>query len=140
MPGYPSSFIVHLHKKFGYRIMNTVALAVLGYVGGTFLLSALMVRFLPGNFSSRRVRKHLILFPVLPLLLVVDAVHLCETVFRHGSGALRATFELVSGRQLHASRAEFYSYGRSRSGSSRRASIGSRHARKGARRASRHAG
>ena len=107
--------------------MNQVAFAVLGYVGGTFLLSALIVRFLPDNFSARQIRKQMVLFLVLPLLLIVDVVYVIDAIARSAGGAVSWIFEVVSGRRLYRQTASYYGYGSNRRSSSRRTS---RHAKR----------
>ena len=89
--------------------MTTTLFAVPAYLLGTFILSALLVRFAPKAHSSRQVRKHLSLFMVLPLTLVVDILMSIDAIRRFGMRAVRGAFELISGR-LHSSDEYAYAY------------------------------
>ena len=53
-------------------MMYFAASAAFAYLGGAYLASALLVRFVPRCYTSRQIRKNLVLFMVMPLLLVVD--------------------------------------------------------------------
>ena len=90
--------------------MNTALYAVPAYLLGTFLLSAFMVRIAPKAHSSRQVRKHLSLFMVLPILLVVDMLVSIDAVRRFGLNLARSAFEALSGRRLHSSDEYAYAY------------------------------
>ncbi|QYJ07080.1 hypothetical protein [Qipengyuania flava] len=93
--------------------MITIALSVLGYVGGTFLLSALLVRLAPDTFSARQIRKHLVLFPVLPLLLFMDVLAAIGVAGTAIAALFSNAFELISGRKLHRRSHDYYGYGAS---------------------------
>lgn len=69
-----------------------------------------MVRMAPKAHSSRQVRKHLTLFMVLPLLLVVDILMSIDAIRRFGMRIARGTFEFISGRRLHSSDEYAYAY------------------------------
>ena len=90
--------------------MATAFFAGSAYLLGTFVLSALMVRFAPKAHSSRQVRKHLVLFMVLPLMLVVDILLSIDAFRRTGMRIVRGTFEFISGRRLHSSEEYAYAY------------------------------
>ena len=90
--------------------MTTALFAVPAYLLGTIILSALLVRFTPKAHSSRQVRRHLSLFMVLPLTLVVDILMSIDAIRRFGMRAVRGAFELISGRRLHSSDEYAYAY------------------------------
>lgn len=90
--------------------METAVLAVSAYLLGTFLLSALIVRFAPQAHSARQVRKHLVLFTVLPLMLVVDILSTIDACLKLSNRALCKTFELISGRRLLSGDEHAYAY------------------------------
>ncbi len=90
--------------------MTTPFFAVPAYLLGTFILSALIVRVAPKAHSSRQVRKHLSLFMVLPLLLIVDILSSIDAIRRFGMRIARGTFEFISGRRLHSSEEYAYAY------------------------------
>ena len=90
--------------------MTTALFAVPAYVLGTFVLSALIVRIAPKAHSARQIRRHLSLFMVLPLLLVVDALMSIDALRRFGLHIARGTFEFISGRQLHSPDGYAYAY------------------------------
>lgn len=85
-------------------------IGVPAYLLGTFLLSALLVRFAPRAHSSRQVRKHLSLFMVLPILLVVDAIMTVDALRKFGNRMVRSLFEALSGRQLLSGDEYAYAY------------------------------
>ena len=90
--------------------MTFALYAVPAYLAGTFLLSALMVRVAPKAHSSRQIRKHLILFMVLPILLVVDMLLSIDAIRRFGLHLAHSAFEFLSGRRLHSSDEYGYAY------------------------------
>ncbi len=90
--------------------IGTIALAALGYILATFFVAAMAVRFLPDNYSACQVRKHLILFLVIPFLLIIDLVSTIDAAAAAGSRLLRTAFELASGRRLYRSVNMFYRY------------------------------
>ena len=90
--------------------MTTALLAAPAYLLGTFILSALMVRMAPKAQSSGQVRKHLTLFMVRPLLLVVDILMSIDAIRRFGMSIARGIFEFISGRRLHSSDEYAYAY------------------------------
>lgn len=90
--------------------MFTVLYAVPAYLVGTFTLSAMMVRLVPKAHSSRQIRKHLLLFTALPLLLVTDMLSFIDMLRRIGSQRVRQAFETLSGRYLHSSDENAYAY------------------------------
>ena len=90
--------------------MQSVIFAAAAYVVATFLASALLVRFAPRAHSSRHIRKNLILFTVLPILLVVDVLSTIDLLRQACRRVIRAAFELLSGRSLHSDEFKGYSY------------------------------
>lgn len=90
--------------------METIVLAAAAYTVGAFLLAAMVVRLAPDNYSAHQIRKHLILFLVVPFLLFIDLVRLVDSAAGAGARLVRALFELVSGRRLYRSVSMYYRY------------------------------
>lgn len=101
--------------------MLIAATAVLVYLSTAFLISALLVRFVPNCYTARQVRKNLPLFMVMPLLLVVDMLTSIDTLARLSHALLCGGFELLSGRRLLThDRYSYFAYGRQRALRNRR--------------------
>ena len=81
-------------------MMYFAASAAFAYLGGAYLASALLVRFVPRCYTSRQIRKNLVLFMVMPLLLVVDILTSIDALRRISHAVLCTSFELLSGRRL----------------------------------------
>ena len=90
--------------------MFSLILALPAYVAASFLVSALLVRVAPGLYSSGRIRRHFILFLVLPVLLLLDLVQLSGGFARQLSAIARSGFELLSGRRLMTRHHTYYGY------------------------------
>lgn len=90
--------------------MQSAILAITAYVVATFVASALIVRFAPRAHSSRHIRKNLILFTVLPILLVVDILSTIDLLRRACRRMICAAFELLSGRSLYSNEFKGYAY------------------------------
>lgn len=79
------------------------------------------MRFVPRCYTSRQIRKNLVLFMVMPLLLVVDILTSIDALRRISHAVLCTSFELLSGRRLlTADRYAYFAYGRQRPRRNRR--------------------
>ncbi|MBX7541301.1 hypothetical protein [Qipengyuania sphaerica] len=97
--------------------MSTAVLAALAYVVGAFTASALMVRYAPRAHTSRQIRRHLVLFLVLPLLLTKDFVGIIEKLGKPLLRTARRAFERLSGTPLYSndySGSRYFAYGQRR--------------------------
>lgn len=102
-------------------MMYFAATAALAYLSGTFLASALLVRFVPRCYTARQIRKNLVLFMVMPLLLVVDMLTSIDLLRRISHALLCRGFEVLSGRQLlKTDRYSYFAYSRQRARRNRR--------------------
>ena len=90
--------------------MTIALIAVPAYLLAAFVLSATLVRVAPKAHSSRQIRKHLILFTVLPLLLVVDVLMSIDALRRVMKRGVRGAFEALSGRELFSGDDNAYAY------------------------------
>lgn len=82
------------------------------YLGGSFVASALVVRIWPKSWIATQIRQRLILFPVLPLLLIIYIAARMSTTTRRAMLIPRRLFELLSGQSLQARKGTFYGYGK----------------------------
>lgn len=75
--------------------------AMLAYLVSAFIGSALLVRCVPANRTSRLLRRHLMLFPLAPVLAAAVALIPLMQFAGRCPRLLRRTFESLSGRRQY---------------------------------------
>ena len=76
-----------------------------------FVVSAVLVRFVPDSVSARIIRKWLSAMLALPVLLIVDAFAFAASLSAAAMRGLRRLFEVLSGRKLRSRSSMYFSYG-----------------------------
>lgn len=94
--------------------MLSIVFILPAYVATSFLASALLVRLAPKLYTSVKIRRHLILFLVLPALLLIDVVQLSAVFAKQLSSAARSGFEILTGRKLLTRHHAYYGYAQRR--------------------------
>jgi len=91
-----------------------IALAIIVYLIATFILSALWIRFSENKRSglSRLLRRNYLLFPLLPLLLIVFlGYRYLIAPIGSAPSRMRKLFEKLSGKKSITKQSNGYGYG-----------------------------